>query len=119
MMHRHSSGCVRARAAGEACSSDAPQCVHGAVETGREAAAEALRVLTIDACAAEPAVAHGLAAEATDEWTTVCKCRAVWDPLREMTSCSGCGRIFHVECIGLPEADAPFVCPVCATVAAR
>ena len=100
--------------AGEACSSDAPQCVHGAVETGREAAAEMLRVLTLSECADEPAVCDGLAAEETEEWMSVCKCRSVWDPLREMTSCRCCRRIFHVECIGVLGPDAPFVCPRCA-----
>ena len=33
--------------AGEACSTDAPQCVHGAVDTGEEAAKELLRSMTL------------------------------------------------------------------------
>ena len=33
--------------AGEACSTDAPQCVHGAVDTGEEAAKELLRAMTL------------------------------------------------------------------------
>lgn len=47
--------------AGEACSADAPQCVHGAVETGYQAAAEALRVLTMATCAEETAISDARA----------------------------------------------------------
>ena len=109
--------------AGEACSTDAPQCVHGAVDTGREAAAELLRSIGLSTCELPPEVAGGLS-----KGPLVCKCRAVFDPRREMVTCKTCGGRFHNECVGIPpaapaadDADgrkrAPaqsFRCPACA-----
>jgi hypothetical protein len=94
--------------AGEACSSDAPQCVHGAVETGREAAAELLRVLTMQACElGDEPIGRGKGT------VQVCKCRAILDPQRDMIMCDRCHRWFHCECVGLAEDAATFRCSSC------
>ena len=86
--------------AGEACSGDATQCVHGAVDTGREAAAELLRSIGLDECRWLPTVGAAL-----NRGALVCKCRAVYDPRREMVECDTCGATFHKECVGVPLSE--------------
>jgi monoamine oxidase len=85
--------------AGEACSTDAPQCVHGAVETGRLASDELLRALTLDSCCDEPAVESVLA----DGAPLQCMCRLLYDPRRETVQCVVCAQVYHTECVGFGQ----------------
>ena len=111
LSHRHAlraaeaaPGCVVPRIffAGEACSYDAPQCVHGAVETGYMAADELLRSLTVISCADDEGLQGALQGSLGEEDSLiVCKCRSVFDPRRVMVRCKGCGKRFHDECVGV------------------
>lgn len=82
--------------AGEACSPDATQCVHGAVVTGYEAAAEALRSLTLEHCAHRSPILTEICQRGG---VLQCRCRAVYDPRRETVECVGCGEAYHAECL--------------------
>jgi hypothetical protein len=87
--------------AGEACSIDAPQCVHGAVDTGREAAAELVRSIALHEYQQLPSVRPHLR-----DGPLLCRCRAVFDPARETVACTSCGRRYHNECVGVPLSSA-------------
>ena len=116
--------------AGEACSSDAPQCVHGAVETGYMAADEVLRALTMRAFRDDAGLQDALDG-CLDGSPIICKCRSLFDPCRVMVRCSGCAMHYHDDCVGVlcsgdngidddeeaaaPNADASerFLCVAC------